>query len=303
MSESGLAETILVFAAIVGIGASLRMSGLLAASDARPLNTVITYVGLPAFVFQAVHGAPLTSEHLGVIAVSWAVFICVLAVAYVAQRLMRLAPPRGGTLMLVSALGNTGYLGYPLTAALLGSAAVPAAVFSDVFGTVVALVVVGLPIAAHFGEHPHSSPNVVKELLAFPAIGALVLALALRPVTLPGAVSDGLDLLARVVAPMIMLSVGLSLRPKAVLRAPGSLGVVVVLKLVLAPVIALAVGTAFLAVQPLRVAVLEAGMPTMMLTLVVGERFGLDTELIAAAIFVTTVLSAITLPLMQVVAF
>jgi predicted permease len=102
---------------------------------------------------------------------------------------------------------------------------------------------------------------------------------------------------------MIMLSVGLSLRPEAVLRVPGALGVVVVLKLVLAPVIALTVGSASLDAQLLRVAVLEAGMPSMMLTFVVGERFGLDTDLIAAAIFVTTVLSAITLPLMQVVAF
>ena len=49
--------------------------------------------------------------------------------------------------------------------------------------------------------------------------------------------------------------------------------------------------------------VLEAGMPSMMLTLVVGERFGLDTDFIASAIFVTTAASALTLPLVQFVAF
>jgi len=303
VAMGGLAETILTFAAIVGIGALLRTTGLLAPEDARPLNTVIIYVGLPAFVFQAVHGAPLTASFIGVVALSWLVFAVVLALAFVAQKVMHLSRPRAGGLMLVASLGNTGYLGYPLTAALLGVAAVPVAVFSDVFGTVFALVVVGLPIAARYGEHDEDLPNTLKELVSFPAVIALAVAIVLRPVQMPDAVSAGLDLLARVVAPMIMLSVGLSLRPRSVLHGGLALAVAVVLKLVLAPLLALGLGSAFLAAQPLQVAVLEAGMPSMMLAFVVGERYGLDTDFIAAAIFVTTLVSALTIPLVQSIAF
>ena len=53
----------------------------------------------------------------------------------------------------------------------------------------------------------------------------------------------------------------------------------------------------------MRVTVLEAGMPAMMLTIVVGERFGLDTDFIASAIFVTTAASVLSLPLLQLLAF
>jgi len=303
MDAGGLAETILTFAAIVGIGSLLRMSGLLAPSDARPLNTVIIYVGLPAFIFEAVHGAPLSGSLLRVVALSWLVFAVLLGAAFLAQRLMRLSRKQAGGLMLTAALGNTGYLGYPLAAALLGTAAVPVAVFSDVFGTVVALVLVGLPIAARFGEHSEGAPNTIKELLSFPAVIALVVALVLRGLQMPETVSVGLDLLARMVAPMIMLSVGLSLRPKSVLRVAGPLAVVVVLKLVVAPLLALGAGSGFVPAVPLRVAVLQAGMPSMMLAFVVGERYGLDTDFIAAAIFVTTVMSALTLPVVQAIAF
>jgi len=303
VAMGGLAETILTFAAIVGIGALLRATGLLAASDARPMNTVIIYVGLPAFVFQAVHGAELTASLIGVVALSWAVFAVVLAVAFVAQKTMRLPRPTAGGLMLVASLGNTGYLGYPLTAALLGAAAVPVAVFSDVFGTVFALVVVGLPIAARYGEHREGIPNTLKELVSFPAVIALAVAMVLRPIQMPEAVSAGLDLLASIVAPMIMLSVGLSLRPRSVLNGTLALSVAVVLKLVMAPLVALGVGSVFLADPALQVAVLEAGMPSMMLAFVVGERYGLDTDFIAAAIFVTTLVSALTIPLVQSIAF
>ncbi len=100
-----------------------------------------------------------------------------------------------------------------------------------------------------------------------------------------------------------MLSVGLSLRPRSIAHGAVALGVLAAIKLVAAPLVALGVGSAVLAEPGLRVAVLQASVPSMMLTLVVGERFGLDTEFIAAAIFVTTIASALTVPLLQAFAF
>jgi hypothetical protein len=298
-----LASTILTFSAIVGVGALLRATGLLSADDSRPLNVVIIYAGLPAFVFNAVHTADLGPSLWRIVLISWVVFAVVLALAALARRILRLEPARAGGFLIAASLGNTGYLGYPLTAAFLGAAAVPGAVFSDVFGTIVALVLVGLPIAARLGEHEERYPHPVREFLTFPAVIALVVGLAARPVTLPGMVSNGLELLASMVAPLIMLSVGLSLRPSSIVRSGVPLAVLAAVKLLAAPLLALGVGSLVLAGRPLQVAVLEAGMPSMMLTYVVGERFGLDTEFIASAIFVTTVLSAITVPLMQSVAF
>lgn len=302
-ASAGLTETILTFAAIVGIGAALRWFKLLGPKDAKSLNVVIIYVGLPAFVFNAVHGAAIGIEHLGVVGVSWAVFAGTLGCAWLVQRAFRMRSDRAGGFTLAASLGNTGYLGYPLTAALLGGSAVPYAVFSDVFGTVVALVAVGLPMAARMGRTNSARPNAIKELLTFPAVVALVVALALRSVVVPNPVSDGLGLLASLVAPMIMLSVGLSLRSGAVLSGAAAIAGVVAIKLLLAPALAMGLGGLWLEGEALRVAVLQAGMPSMMLTLVVGERYGLDTEFIAGALFVSTLLAAISLPLIQRIAF
>lgn len=303
MAAGALATTILTFAAIVAIGSLLRATGLLGREDARPLNAVIIYVGLPAFIFNAVHGADLGPSVWRVIVVSWVAFAAALLLAFLAEKLLRLRREQAGGFLISASLGNTGYLGYPLTAAFLGAAAVPTAVFSDIFGTVFAFVVVGLPIAARMGEHDAAHPNPVRELLTFPAVIALAVALLLRPVTMPEAVSNGLGLLASMVAPLIMLSVGLSLRPQSIARSAVPLAVLAAIKLVAAPLVALGVGSALLAEAPLRVAVLQAGMPSMMLTFVVGERFGLDTDFIASAIFVTTVAAAVSIPIMQAVAF
>lgn len=303
MPDGSLAVTILTFGAIVAIGAVLRAVGILAAADSKPLNAVIVYVALPAFVFQAVRRAELGPDVWMVVAVSWLVFAVVLGLAWMLTLVRASDPRRRGAILLVSALGNTGYIGYPITAALLGTAAVPLAVFSDVFGTVFALVLVGFPIAARFGRSERGRVNVLRELVTFPAVIALVAGLGARTFAVPDPVSSGLDMLASVVAPLIMLSVGVSLRPRALARGVADVAIVSLLRLAVAPAAALVLGGLFLTGDALRVGALQAGMPAMMLSLAVGERFGLDTEFIASAIFVTTLLSALTIPLVQSVAF
>jgi malate permease and related proteins len=300
-----LAGTIVTFVVIVAIGALLRVTGLLHSGDARPLNNIIIYVGLPAFVFRAVHQATLSWSLFRVVAVAWVTFAVMLALSWGLARALRLPPTVAGAFILTSALGNTGYIGYPATAALLGEAAVPEAVFYDVFGTVFALVVVGLFVAQHYGAADDiDRVNPFREIVTFPAVIALVVALVLRPFAMPIVVSRGIDLCANLVAPLIMLAVGVSLRPGAVKGRGAALGTQAVLKLAVAPAVALAFGLLFVGPEPaLRVAVLEASMPAMMLTLPIGGRFELDTDYIASAIFVSTAAAAITVPLVQVLAF
>lgn len=304
MTVTALAMTILTFTAIVGVGAGLRVAGILRREDARPINALIIYVGLPAFIFNAVHGAELRSDLWGVVAVAWMVFAATAVLAWLASRALRLPRQVAGGFIIAAALGNTGYIGYPITQALLGADALTEAIFYDVFGTVGALAFVGLLIAQRFGDNDEAHVNPLRELVTFPAVIALAVALLLRPFAIPELVGSGLGLLANMVAPLIMLSVGLSLRFRTIGRQAVPLLALSLLRLVVAPVIALGVGTLLLGQgAPLRVVVLEAGMPSMMLTLVVGERFGLDTDFIASAVFVTTAASAVALPLVQLLAF
>ena len=83
-------------------------------------------------------------------------FAVMLAVSWLLARAFKLPPTVAGGFILTAALGNTGYIGYPATAALFGDRAVPEAVFYDVFGTVCALVLVGLLVAQHYGAADES---------------------------------------------------------------------------------------------------------------------------------------------------
>ena len=302
MSFAALVGAIAPVLAFVGIGVALRRLGVLQREDAKPLTGVIVYVALPALIFTSVARAALSIELLKVAGVAWAVSLAALSVAWEVAHALNLPRKTAGAFVLVAALGNTGYLGYPVVRALLGAGALPAAVFYDVFGTVAVLFTLGIAVAARYGGH-EGRLNVLKELFTFPAMIALLVALAYRFVPLPAVVSntvmDWTGVAASMAMPLIMVSLGVSLDMKALRGSFKPLGAAAAIKLLLLPVLAVGVATIMRDRSMLHLLALQAGMPSVMLSLVVGERFKLDTTFIAAAILLTTVACLVTIPLVQ----
>jgi predicted permease len=202
--------------------------------------------------------------------------------------------------LLTAAWANTGFMGYPLTEAIFGADALPTAVFYDLFATVVSLVIVGTPICARYSGEGAKAQNPLLALVKTPTLWALAAALLLRDVQLPALLADAITLLANCTVPLIMVSVGLTLSPR---KLKGNMRLVLgasVIKLVVAPALAFAITLALIGpAVTQQVVVLEAAMPTMMLTLVWAQRYKLDAQFTAAMIFLTIILCAITVPLSQ----
>ncbi len=296
-----LAEVVARILLLVGVGVVLRATGLLPRRASETLNTVLLYVAIPALVFDAIYPAKIDYTFLGEVGIAWAVGLAGLLLAWVAGRAMRLPRPALGAFMLVAALGNTGYLGYPIVSQLFGEPGLVRAVFYDVFGTVLILLTLGLFVAARMGERAERV-NLLREIVTFPVVIAVVAALLLKPVPIPTLVTGWLDALAKMTVPLIMISLGLTLDWGKLRGHMAWSGAAAAIKLAIVPLLAWGLAMLFIR-EPLlvRVSVLEAGMPSMMLSLVVAARFGLDLEFTASAIMLTTVASAVTLPLLMLV--
>ena len=295
-----LIEVILGILLLVGVGVALRLAKVLSPSDARVLNDIIIYVALPALVFRAVHGADLSLDLMLMAVVAWSAIVVGFGIAWVSCRVFGLPDPTAAGFMITAALGNTGYLGYPLALAIFGDEGLVRAIFYDIFGTVFAVLTIGLLVAQRFGDTGGKRINLLKEILTFPGVVALALALALRTVEMPPLVSGGLEALANLVVPLIMISLGISLQPRTIRERATALGGVALVKLVVLPLVALGIGFLVLADRDaVRLGVMQAGMPSMMLSLVFGIRYKLDVDFIASAILVTQVGAIVTVPLMQ----
>jgi len=108
VSVAALASVIFGVLGYVAIGVALRLTGMLSPNDAKPLNTVLIYVALPALVFTTVQPAEVSLELAAIPALGWVIAVSGLALAWVCVRLLKLQGAAAGAFLLAAAFGNTG---------------------------------------------------------------------------------------------------------------------------------------------------------------------------------------------------
>jgi predicted permease len=140
---------------------------------------------------------------------------------------------------------------------------------------------------------------VITRIVSFPPFIALLIALAGRGFLVHPAVHSPLEVLSATLVPLVMVAVGLRLRFRIPRHYRLPLIVGLSLKLVVAPLIALLLCSAFdLEGEAVEVSVFEAGMPPMVAAWVLASRSGLHPDLGAAMVGIGILLSFVTLPLL-----
>jgi len=294
---------VLLFAAILITAGALwrqfKPFGLAPETVRGALSAVVYNLLLPALVLVALWRTPLSLDMVRISLLAVTDVLVGLGLSWTWCRLCRLDRKVTGALLLASAFGNVTYLGLPVLEASLGPWARAVAIQYDLFGCTPLLFTVGILVARRYGTD-QSGTAPLGSLLRAPPLWAAVVAVALSAsgVALPAWLGAVLNRLAAGVAPLMLLAVGLSLVfERGMARQLPSLVPVATIQLVLMPLIIWMLAVALGVGGNLRVAVvLEAAMPSMVLGIVLCERYGLDTARYAQAVTVTTIASMLTLP-------
>jgi malate permease and related proteins len=286
---------------IILAGAAARRAGLARPEDGGVLVRIVLYLALPCLVFLIVVRADLSLALMLVPVAGWAVHGALLATALAAGRLMRLDRPALGAVAVSAAVGNTGFFGLPLIAASGAGFSLAAAVMYDTFATGLITWTSTVAVASALGEGaPRVAARQLARLLLLPPNWALAAGLVVNGAgvhDLPAVVERPLEILGGAVLPLVMIYAGLMLEVAGLRAVWSHVSVVAVIKLVLGAVVGLGVSSALgLTGGTMHTVVLMAGMPTAMLSLVLGSRYRLRPDLIAGAVVVTTLLATATLP-------
>jgi len=155
-------------------------------------------------------------------------------------------------------------------------------------------------LAAYYGSSKEE-PHPVLEVLRVPVLYFALFGIGCGAFgwSQPLWLSSCLQVLSSAVVPVMLLSIGLALswRSGWVLRIPILIPVVFV-QLVAMPLLVWGAGLAAnMSHETLMVAVIEGAMPSMVLGLVLCERFKLDISLYAEAVSLTTACSLLTMPM------
>ena len=267
------------------------------------VSTLVFYLLLPALVLDVLWNAPIGLDTFRISTVATSGVIAGALLAYFACKLLKVNKPSTGALILAAAFPNVTYLGLPVLEATMGPWTRSVAIQYDLFATLPLLLTFGIFVSRYYSPDnlPADGPGkTLFELIKIPAIWAAVLAIILNSfgVEQPYVINQVLVMMSAAVVPLMLLTLGLSLKWQASWQADLQIIFpVVVIQLLLVPAGAWYVAQAAgLNDELLMAVVLESAMPSMVLGIVLCDRFRLNTSLYAAAVTLTTLMSLFTLP-------
>ncbi len=271
------------------------------ADSMRQALTSLVYVYLlPALVLLVLWRAPLGLDALRIAFVSASCILAGIAMAWLWFRWRGADSRVLGTVLLAAGWGNFTYLGLPVLEGALGSWARAVAIQFDLFAATPLLLSLGIILASRHGDKA-APDGILKELLRVPPIWAAIAGVVLNVLQVPmdSWIEQLLEMLAAGVIPLMLFSTGLALHWVSDWRKRlSAIAPVMTIRLLVAPILVWWLAILLGLDDELRTAaVLEAAMPSMVLGLVICDRFGLDTRLYAEIVVLSTAAAAVTLPL------
>ncbi len=305
-----LITSVIVLLALICFAAFLRHKGFLKDEHGGVFAKLVTHCTLPALIFISLAKTTIQWSEAWLALIMLVTEILALTLGWLAAKALKMDRASTGAMVLVSGFGSSSLLGYALISQVFpgNTAAMTEAVMVSEIGVGPALFTLGTMIAIYYGKEEASPEGRVKAALAFfksPIFISVVAGLGWATFRLPtdGPVMSTLIQTLTVAGAantlMVTLLVGVMLKFQGI-GAIAVAGVAVALnKLILKPVMiwlpTLAMG---LPGWETQVLVLEAAMPSALLTVALCRSYGCNAGLASRMVFLTTALSAVTIPIM-----
>ena len=302
--------SIFVLSLVILLVAYLRHIDLLKEENGVLFSKIVTQITLPALIFTALSHSVLEWQYLLLFLIMFASEIMLLLIAWIIGRLLKLTRSQMGSFLLVSAFGSSALLGYAIIMELFphNYSVIAEGAFVSELGVGLPLFTVGVMIAIYFGSSSKKEIDLSGEALLFfksPIFLSIIAGILWSLLSLPtkGVFAkpffDAIHIISAANTFMVTLTVGVLLRFDSFRSILWIAIAVVSVKLIIAPVlVSIPAGYLTLESWQMQVLILEASMPSAMLSVVLAKRYGCDAALAAKLVFVTLLASLVTVAMM-----
>lgn len=290
--------TIISIIVMILIGVLLKKLNILKTEDNETLNKIVVNIGLPCMIFNALYTANVSLlPDLSILTVF--ILLCSLIVGIITYLILKVLAYDNKALwstLVVVVLGNTGFLGYPISQGIFGAEGLVRAAFCDLATSIIFIAVSIILIIIFDG----SIKTAIKKIVTFMPLWGIILGILLNVFSIP--IGDFgttiVNYLGGSTVPLIMISLGLSLNLRGFRRHLKEVSLASIIKLIIYPLVGIGV-LSILGIVGLeyKIGLLEAMMPSAMLALILSLQFNLDSDLTSDCIFTDTLLSLITIPI------
>ena len=317
MSTLVFAKLLVIFGVVAAGWAAARLRLLGPGDVARTLSNAAFYIFVPALLFRTTARIDFAQLDGRILLAFFVPTLVLLAVVYTAGRSRGRSRPPGraaypSVRAITAVFGNSVQIGIPLSAALFGDTGLGihvtiVSLHALVLLTILtALVEIDLARARHRADPGNARlwrmlgatvRNTVIHPVVLPVLGGLLCNVA--GVVLPTLADEFLATLGQAVVPLCLVLIGVSLAQYGVRGAVRGALVLSALKLIVQPLLVLAVARfGFgLAGMPLAIVVLMAALPVGSNALVFAQRYESLQGETSTAIVISTIAFVLTAPL------
>jgi malonate transporter and related proteins len=289
-----VAQTIIPIFLLILLGVAMRRWFGLREDFWPQMDRLIYYVFFPALLFNTLAHFEINLRAATPMLIVATLFMCAgIVLGYVAKYLFD-APAKVYSATFQSSFRFNSYVGLAIAGGLHGHEGLAA------IGLLMGFMVPLANVASVLMLARHSESHWLKEILLNPLIIATAggIAFSLADIPLPTMFNTTLGLLSEASLPLGLVAVGAGLRLQGLHSHPGTLWYGVAVKLLVLPAVAWGLASAFgLSGVYFHIAVLLAALPVSTVAYVLAKRMGGDGDTIAAQVMLSTLLSALTLPL------
>ena len=280
-------------------GYSLKRLNLVKAQDIEALNNIAIKLTLPCLVFTTIYTSNLSGLR-ELILMPWINIITTIIVGilvYYICKLKKYDKKRTWTLILVTCMGNTAFVGYTVCYGVFGQQGLVVGIFSDL-GSLISFLCLSAILTVVFEG---SAKESMKKIFGFPMLWGLIFGLIcnITSFNVGDVITTVTEYLGNATIPIIMISLGVSLNFKGIKENLNFAGFGFLIKLVIYPLVAfLIILSLGLKGLQMDIAIIQAAMPSGMIVLTLIADHKLDLELASVIIFSTTIMSLLTLSIL-----
>lgn len=246
------------------------------------INTWVIYVGLPSIALKYIPQIDWNYDYLYTAILPFVSFGLSYVFFQFLNRWMYFSKRTLYTLIIVSGLSNTSFIGFPLVSTYYGEEFLKVAIVSDQV-TFFILSLFGVLLAASckdvFGSTKEKINYIFKRIVTFPPLIACLVALVFRNYLENRVLNEVFSSFAATVSPMALFSIGIQLNFKRMSRELNALFWGILLKLFLIPIFTIGLFY-FLDLHGdfFKVSAFEMAMPCLVASSIIIEKFGLNVK-------------------------
>ncbi len=295
---------------IMTIGFACGLKKILNSEAIRGISELIIKVTLPSLILVSLQ-RPFTKELMGdalqTLLVATVFYAAMIGTALLAVKLLGTPRKQAGILAFSLSFSNCGFIGFPVVASILGNDALFLTAIHNLLFNILAFSA-GILIVAKYAEregivrNPGNAKLPLRKIFNNNVLASVLgFLFFIASFKIPRAVALPLEMVGALTTPLAMLVTGAMLSRTRAASVLGNwrLYAVSLIRLAVLPLLtAIALRLCGITGNLYYISVIIAGMPAASNTSLIAEVYGGDTESASAIVFMTTLLSVLSIPLL-----